>query len=532
MGKYVKATLLLFIVVQAVPSLAQSADEARPVYVVKRATATPALTGQWDSPAWSAANTLKVSHFFPSEQNAGVSDHRPKTEARVLYDDKGVYVHFFVHDQYVRCIETEYHGKVWEDAAVEFFVQPKADRGYFNCEINCGGTMLLSYHENPDYTGPATTREGGTVPWDLAQQVTIYHSMPKTVDPEIADPVTWQIEYFIPFSLLEQYVGPLGDVAGQEWRANFYKIATNNSHPHYGAWSPILEGASFHAPQFFGVLKFAEEGNLRVMTFNVLVDLQMDASVPAWDQRKDLCAQVVKEVNPDLLGLQETSPNQLTFFRNLMTGYGSVGELPLSPEDQAFLYEKFPPLKALGMTTYTDVILFYRDEIFEKLDSGYIWLSPTPDKISVGFGNGFPRMMIWAKLRHKPSGREMMVAVTHFDNTEPSQQHMAKLSHETLQPFVDAGLPILFMGDFNTSPTRGDYPTLTSGGWKDSYLVNPKASEDGNDSNVPTAGSSRIDHIFYHGDAFIPKTWERIDSPDPTKELSDHHPVLATFDLR
>lgn len=252
------ATFLLLVTLYGFTSIAQPADDAKPIYVAKRAMATPELNGQWDGPNWSAANTLEVTHFFSKEQHGGASDHKPKTQARVLFDDAGLYIHFLVHDQYVRCIETEYHGKVWEDAAVEFFVQPKLDRGYFNFEINCGGTMLLSYHENPDYDAPEESKNGN-IPWEEAQRVTIYHSMPKTVEPEIVEPVTWQIEFFIPFDLIETYVGPLGDVAGQEWRANFYKIATNNSHMHYGAWSPIVEGHSFHAPQYFGLLKFAEE---------------------------------------------------------------------------------------------------------------------------------------------------------------------------------------------------------------------------------------------------------------------------------
>ncbi|GMV92079.1 MAG: hypothetical protein AMXMBFR82_18570 [Candidatus Hydrogenedentota bacterium] len=249
--------LLVLVSFSLVASIASVSEDA-PEYVVKPTSTAPELAGRWDSPVWEQANTLEVTHFFPAEQHPGVSDHKPETKARVLYDDKGLYIHFLVHDQYVRCIETEYHGKVWEDAAVEFFVQPKADRGYFNFEINCGGTMLLSYHENPDYTGPSL-REGGSVPWELAKEVTIYHSMPETVEPEITEPVTWHIEFLISFALFEEYLGPLGELPGQEWRANFYKIATNNSHNHYGAWSPILEGASFHAPQFFGVLKFGEE---------------------------------------------------------------------------------------------------------------------------------------------------------------------------------------------------------------------------------------------------------------------------------
>jgi Carbohydrate-binding family 9 len=233
--------------------------DGKPVYEVKRVDWTPELTGRWRSPAWKHANTLDVSEFLPQNaEDLQASDYRPVTKAKVLHDDKGLYIHFRVKDRYVRSVATEYRGKVWEDACVEFFVQPKAERGYFNFEINCGGTMLLSYHENPEWQGDSGRKDGG-VPRGLAHSVKIYHSMPAVVDPEIDDAVTWQIEYFIPFWLLEEYVGPLGGLAGQEWRANFYKIAETNSHPHFASWSRVSNGFNFHQPQFFGVVRFEEQ---------------------------------------------------------------------------------------------------------------------------------------------------------------------------------------------------------------------------------------------------------------------------------
>lgn len=249
--------LVMVVALMGCARLAEMAAPGKPVYVVKRTEERPKLEGNWDGPVWQQANELRITHYFPPGTLKVKDDFQPDARARVLYDKRGLYVHFRVEDQYVRSIATEYRGAVWEDSAVEFFVQPRPERGYFNFEINCGGAMLLSYHENPEWDGPSLHKPGG-VPWVLAQRVKIYHSMPETVDPEIAGPVTWYVEYFIPFSLFETYLGPIGDLSEQRWRANFYKIAENNSHPHYGAWSPILEGASFHAPQFFGVLKFSD----------------------------------------------------------------------------------------------------------------------------------------------------------------------------------------------------------------------------------------------------------------------------------
>jgi len=230
--------------------------EDKPVYVAKRATERPDLRGNWDSPVWQQANELQIAHFLSrSSENQAASDFRPETRVRVLYDAAGVYLFYRVKDRYIKSVATEYRGKVWEDACVELFVQPKPERGYFNFEINCGGTMLLSYHENPDWKGEVKRQDGG-VPWELARTVPIYHSMPERVYPEVVEETVWQLEYHIPFELLEDYVGPLGNVAGQAWRANFYKCAETNSHPHWASWSPILEGDDFHSPRFFGVLRF------------------------------------------------------------------------------------------------------------------------------------------------------------------------------------------------------------------------------------------------------------------------------------
>ncbi|MCA9003338.1 MAG: hypothetical protein KDB61_15550, partial [Planctomycetes bacterium] len=122
--------------------------------------------------------------------------------------------------------------------------------------INCGGTMLLSYKENPEWTG-ATLRPSEPAPWELAKQVKIYHTLPKTVDPEIADPVVWEVAYHIPYAVFEAYLGDLGDAAGQTWRANFYKCAENNSHPHWASWSLITADLNFHLPEFFSEIHFA-----------------------------------------------------------------------------------------------------------------------------------------------------------------------------------------------------------------------------------------------------------------------------------
>jgi hypothetical protein len=218
-------------------------------YTVRNACAAAKLDSDWRDPAWVAAETLEVKHFRPES-----SDHRPRTFARLLHGAHGIHGLFQVQDRYVRCVRTEYGSEVWKDSCVEFFVQPKADAGYFNFEFNCGGAFLCSYIVDPTRT-PEGFREFTKVPAEIGRQIQVRASLPRVVEPEITEPVVWRLQFFIPFSLLEKYVGPLGEVTGQTWRGNFFKCAEDNSHPHWAAWSPVDE-FNFHLPRCFGTLRF------------------------------------------------------------------------------------------------------------------------------------------------------------------------------------------------------------------------------------------------------------------------------------
>lgn len=144
-----------------------------------------------------------------------------------------------------------------DDSCVEFFARPISERGYFNFEINCGGTMLLYYIEDPTREGPAFVKYT-PVEQKIANGVKMFHSMPRVVDPEAGMPVTWVIQYEVPLALFETYLGPIGKLGGQAWTANFFKCGDETSHPHWASWSPIGTELNFHQPVFFGFLEFEE----------------------------------------------------------------------------------------------------------------------------------------------------------------------------------------------------------------------------------------------------------------------------------
>lgn len=221
-------------------------------YNVQYTKSEPETKGAWNGATWQGVPILDVSNFRPES-----SSHRPQTHAKILYDDNGIYCIFRVQDRFVRSIQTEYMGSVCTDSCVEIFIQPKPEMGYFNFEINCGGTLLVSYIVDSTRTTDGF-KEFTPLPEEDGKMVRIYHSMPTTTHPEIEDPVEWIVECFIPFTLLEKYVGAIRPVIGQRWRANLYKCADNSSHPHWASWAPIDE-LNFHLPRCFGTIVMGDK---------------------------------------------------------------------------------------------------------------------------------------------------------------------------------------------------------------------------------------------------------------------------------
>lgn len=204
------------------------------------------INSDWNKVPWKWITPLEVKEYMNPEPK-----HKPRVQAKVAYDKKAVYLIFRVEDRYVRCVRENYQDPVYKDSAVEFFFSPSNDpsKGYFNLEINCGGTALFRFR----------SEEKGTVPIPKSEfeQIEIAHSLPKVVDPEIEIEVIWTIEVRIPVDILKPYYPVTPPAPGAKWRANFYKIADESSHPHYLTWSKVdYPEPNFHLPQFFGTLVF------------------------------------------------------------------------------------------------------------------------------------------------------------------------------------------------------------------------------------------------------------------------------------
>lgn len=235
--------LLLLIICFLEPSYGQSAGPVTnaPVYKVARLKKSMAINAKWDKAEWKKIKSVQVANFI--RENPSV---KPDVQAKMMYDNENIYVIFHVKDQFVRAITTEINGPVWKDSAVEFFFSPDtaAPLSFFNMEVNAGGTHLLGFRKKKPEL-------------EDIKRIEIAHSLPSVIDPEIKEPVEWTIECRIPLGMLEKYSTVARPAKGISWKANFYKIAENNSNPHHASWALITHPKpTFHMPQFFGTLTF------------------------------------------------------------------------------------------------------------------------------------------------------------------------------------------------------------------------------------------------------------------------------------
>jgi hypothetical protein len=218
-------------------------------YLVRRSTKGLAAAGNQDA-AWKNTEALSVSNYLPQS-----SDHRPVTLVKLFHDNVSVHVLFTVADRYVRAVRTEYQSDVWNDSCVEWFASPKPEKGYFNFEINCLGTIHVHYVEDPQRIEGGNLKKSTPVPPETGRLLDIRHSIESTVDPEITVPTEWRIEMKVPLVFFEPFIGPIGKLSSQRWRANFNKCADQTSHPAWATWNPVSE-LNFHRPQEFGEIIF------------------------------------------------------------------------------------------------------------------------------------------------------------------------------------------------------------------------------------------------------------------------------------
>lgn len=225
------------------------AREKPMIYRVTRVEQTVDFDTRWDGDFWREVQALELQNYMGKKP-----EHFPRVQAKLAYDERAVCVIFLVDDRFVRAVARTHQDAVCRDSCVEFFFTPgeEVGQGYFNLEMNCGGTMLFHYQR-------AAGQDNVQISGEELAQIDVSHSLPKIIDPEIADETQWTVAYRLPVEVFSKYATSRfrQPAPGVIWRANLYKCADDTSHPHWLTWSHVeFERPDFHRPQTFGTLVF------------------------------------------------------------------------------------------------------------------------------------------------------------------------------------------------------------------------------------------------------------------------------------
>lgn len=221
---------------------APAAEPARPVMKVKP-TEDFEVDGKGSAKAWDSVP------WTPLTIRPGAA-HDYKTQVKMLYSGKGVYLLLDGTDEKLTAKFTKDNEHLWtEDVYEAFFWTDEKNPIYFEYEIS-----PLNY-ELPILVPNHGGKFMGWLPWmyegDRKTRKAIHITGGKAESG--ADIKGWRAEIFIPYELLK----PLQNISpkpGTKWRANFYRMDYDGGKRSQWDWARV--GDSFHEYKKYGMLVF------------------------------------------------------------------------------------------------------------------------------------------------------------------------------------------------------------------------------------------------------------------------------------
>lgn len=219
------------------------------------------IDGKTNEPAWGGAPLL--GPFVDVGTGAQNTVFPVNGKARLLYDDKNLYVAFDVQDTDVLGgwddkdkkkdeWTTSGQPKLWTKEAVEIMLDPDGDgdaKDYYELQISPQNKQFHSQYDTE--RTPLTEPNGpfGHEDWDpkMKSAVVVSGTLDKSDDKDVG----YAVEAAIPWAAFGKAKSH-PPKPGESWRMNFYAMKQNGG----VAWSAILGQGSFHHASRFGRVSF------------------------------------------------------------------------------------------------------------------------------------------------------------------------------------------------------------------------------------------------------------------------------------
>lgn len=256
---------------------------------------------------------------------------------------------------------------------------------------------------------------------------------------------------------------------------------------------------------------------LKVMSFNIRYGTANDGP-NSWEHRKDLVVDVVRKLNPDIVGMQECLKFQADYIDKSLPGYDHFG-MGRNPDGSGERME-----------------VFYRSEVLAPFEAGHFWLSETPEiPGSRSWRAANIRMATWVKFYHLEDRRFFSYLNTHFDHrSELARTQAARMIAQWADGRPGPSQPIVITGDFNAKAEEAQPWKILTQGLEDAWLaagerLGPPVTWSG--FEAPRDTVNRIDWILIGGPIHVIRCRTityNVDGRYP----SDHFPVLTDLEFR
>ncbi|MCS6797633.1 MAG: carbohydrate-binding family 9-like protein [Myxococcota bacterium] len=223
--------------------------EPPPLAVLRapRATTAPRIDGRLDDAAWTSAQP--TPRFV--DTLSGV-EAAPTTVARVLWDDRHLYVGFEVADDHLRSTFRNRDEHLWEQDCVEVMLDPDGDgRNYFEIQISPQNVTFETRYDSRRQPQPF-----GHVDWNPELRSAVQRTGRANDDQPDQGYV---VELAIPWTAFAVGEPPAQRPAhGTEWRFNLYVMDTRADGSQRAVSLAAPRVGDFHVPDRFARLQFVD----------------------------------------------------------------------------------------------------------------------------------------------------------------------------------------------------------------------------------------------------------------------------------
>ena len=251
--------------------------------------------------------------------------------------------------------------------------------------------------------------------------------------------------------------------------------------------------------------------NLKLITYNIRLDIASDGENSWFNRREYLCSQLAF-YEPDVFGIQEALPNQVTDISTFLPKYNFVG------------------IGRDGIGKGESSNIFFKKDKFKLLEQNTFWLSETPEIVSKGWDAALNRICTYVLLTDKKTKQTFWVFNTHLDHMGVlARTNSISLILSKISELNTKNHPVIFMGDFNSEPTEERIVNLKkrmidSQDISEQKLLGPEGTFNGFKHNE--AVTKRIDYIFLSKESNLKvKKYAILSDSKNLKYPSDHLPV-------